>query len=317
MGVAPPAGPRPRRADPGHPLDGGGSPHAAQQKLPAAVIADFETWVGTGPSVSAPEGAARRRASLGLPASEGLAAPGNGRHPIDAFIRDALAAKGLSPSPPADPADAAPPRDLRPDGPPADAGEMDAFARRSVGRRPTRGLVDRLLASPRYGERWGRHWLDVARYADTKGYVFDARAPTSRLLITYRDWVIRAFNEDLPYDRFLSRADRGRPLLPAEDGRRSLGRAGLPHPGPPVPRQHPRHHRRPHRRRRSRGLLGLTRRLRPLPRPQVRSDPDGRLLLALRRVCRIEEPKEMPLRWRDPRPRRRTRRELRAPEVTS
>ncbi len=65
-----------------------------------------------------------------------------------------------------------------------------------------RALVDRLLASPRYGERWGRYWLDVARYADTKGYVFEEerRYPFS---FTYRDYVIRAFNEDLPYDRFL------------------------------------------------------------------------------------------------------------------
>ena len=68
----------------------------------------------------------------------------------------------------------------------------DAFAR----------VVDRLLASPRYGERWGRHWLDVARYADTKGYVFeeDRHYPYS---YTYRDYVIRAFNEDLPYDEFI------------------------------------------------------------------------------------------------------------------
>jgi hypothetical protein len=63
-------------------------------------------------------------------------------------------------------------------------------------------VVDRLLASPHYGERWGRHWLDVARYADTKGYVFfqEASFPWA---YTYRDYVIRAFNEDLPYDRFI------------------------------------------------------------------------------------------------------------------
>lgn len=62
--------------------------------------------------------------------------------------------------------------------------------------------LDRWLASPHYGEKWGRHWLDVARYADTKGYVFTAerRYPFA---FTYRDWVIRAFNEDLPYDRFV------------------------------------------------------------------------------------------------------------------
>lgn len=63
-------------------------------------------------------------------------------------------------------------------------------------------VVERLLSSPAYGERWGRYWLDTARYADTKGYVFEEerRYPYS---YTYRDYVVRAFNEDLPYDRFI------------------------------------------------------------------------------------------------------------------
>jgi len=63
-------------------------------------------------------------------------------------------------------------------------------------------LIDRLLANPRYGERWGRHWLDVARYSDTKGYVFfeDREFPWG---YTYRDYVIEALNADLPYDQFL------------------------------------------------------------------------------------------------------------------
>src|SRR5208283_623600 len=63
-------------------------------------------------------------------------------------------------------------------------------------------VVDRLLASPLYGERWGRHWLDVARYADTKGYVFkdERKYPFA---YTYRDYVIRSFNADLPFDQFL------------------------------------------------------------------------------------------------------------------
>lgn len=63
-------------------------------------------------------------------------------------------------------------------------------------------LVDRLLASPRHGERWGRYWLDVARYADTKGYVF-FEEPTYPWAYTFRDYVIRSLNADLPYDRFL------------------------------------------------------------------------------------------------------------------
>jgi hypothetical protein len=66
----------------------------------------------------------------------------------------------------------------------------------------TEKLVDRLLAAPAFGERWARHWLDVARYADTKGYVFqeERRYPYA---YTYRDWVVNAFNQDLPYDQFL------------------------------------------------------------------------------------------------------------------
>jgi hypothetical protein len=69
----------------------------------------------------------------------------------------------------------------------------DAFAR----------VVDRLLASPRYGERWGRYWLDVARYADTSGDVSDTGEQRLPFSYVYRDWVIRAFNEDLPYDQFI------------------------------------------------------------------------------------------------------------------
>ena len=65
-------------------------------------------------------------------------------------------------------------------------------------------VVDRLLSSPRYGERWGRYWLDVARYADTKGYVYSDREEGRFVQsYAYRDWVIRALNEDLPYDQFL------------------------------------------------------------------------------------------------------------------
>jgi hypothetical protein len=83
----------------------------------------------------------------------------------------------------------------------------DAYAR----------LVDRLLASPHYGERWGRYWLDVARYADTKGYLpggVERRYPFS---FTYRDYVVRAYNEDKPYDQFLIEQIAADKLPPAED----------------------------------------------------------------------------------------------------
>src|SRR6185369_9168992 len=66
-------------------------------------------------------------------------------------------------------------------------------------------VVDRLLSSPRYGERWGRHWLDLARYSDTKGYVYSDREETQFVhAYAYRDWVIQALNQDVPYDRFLT-----------------------------------------------------------------------------------------------------------------
>ncbi|MBC8243004.1 MAG: DUF1553 domain-containing protein [Verrucomicrobia bacterium] len=85
---------------------------------------------------------------------------------------------------------------------PPSPGEVVAFAADdSPG--AYRRLVERLLASPRFGERWGRHWLDVARYADTKGYLAGNQARLFTHSYTYRDYVIDAFNADLPYDRFI------------------------------------------------------------------------------------------------------------------
>lgn len=83
----------------------------------------------------------------------------------------------------------------------------DAYAR----------LVDRLLDSPRYGERWGRYWLDVVRYADTNGYERDAEKKNAW---RYRDWVIQAFNDDLPYDRFIAQQLAGDELPGASDATR-------------------------------------------------------------------------------------------------
>ena len=85
---------------------------------------------------------------------------------------------------------------------PPTPGEVDAFvAADSPG--AYRRLVERVLASPRFGERWGRHWLDVARYADTKGYLAGNQARLFTHSYTYRDYVIDAFNADLSYDRFI------------------------------------------------------------------------------------------------------------------
>ena len=80
--------------------------------------------------------------------------------------------------------------------------------------------VERLLASPHYGERWGRHWLDAARYADSDGYEKDK----PRQVWFYRDWVINALNRDLPYDQFIIEQIAG-DLLP---GRRRRTRSSPP-----------------------------------------------------------------------------------------
>ncbi len=123
------------------------------------------------------------------------------RTPIDAFILAKLKSAGIAPSPRADRRTLIRRATIDLWGVPPTADEIDAFeADRSID--AYERLVDRLLSSPRYGERWGRHWLDVARYADTKGYVFtqDRRYPYA---YTYRDYVISALNADLGYDRFI------------------------------------------------------------------------------------------------------------------
>ena len=84
---------------------------------------------------------------------------------------------------------------------PPTAEELDAFAA-DPSDAHYEATVDRLLASPRFGERWARHWLDVARYADTKGYVFEEDR-NYKQAYTYRDWVIASFNSDRPFDKFI------------------------------------------------------------------------------------------------------------------
>jgi hypothetical protein len=118
-------------------------------------------------------------------------------HPIDAFILAKLAEHKLQPSPEADRATLIRRVSLDLTGLPPTIAEVDAFVN---DRAPDayEKVVERLLASPHYGERWGRWWLDVARYADSNGYSIDA----PRQIWKYRDWVIAAFNRDLPFDQF-------------------------------------------------------------------------------------------------------------------
>lgn len=132
------------------------------------------------------------------------------RNPIDAFVLAKLEAKGLRPSPPADRETLL--RRVTFDllGVPPTLQERAAFLN---DRSPNayEKLVDRLLADPRYGEQWGRHWLDVARFGESNGFERDALRPNAW---RYRDYVIRAFNTDKPYAQFLQEQIAGDVLEP-------------------------------------------------------------------------------------------------------
>src|SRR5262249_55984099 len=120
-------------------------------------------------------------------------------NPIDLFVLAMLEAKGMLPSPPADRRTFIRRVTYDLHGLPPTPEEVDAFVNDQSPDAFDR-LVDRLLASPRFGERWARHWLDIVHYADTHGYDKDKRRLWAWL---FRDWVIRALNSDLPYRRFV------------------------------------------------------------------------------------------------------------------
>jgi hypothetical protein len=119
------------------------------------------------------------------------------RNPIDSFILARLEKEGLKPSPEASKENLIRRVTLDLVGLPPSPDEVEAFLA-DRGPDAYEKIVDRLLASPRYGERWARPWLDLARYSDTGGYIHDRR----RSMWPYRDWVIRALNSDMPFDRF-------------------------------------------------------------------------------------------------------------------
>ena len=124
------------------------------------------------------------------------------KNPIDAFVLAELESRGLKPSPPADRRTLIRRVSYDLTGLPPTPAEVEAFVGDADPEAYAK-LVDRLLASPQYGEHWARHWLDVARYSDTKGYVYGREERFFVHAPAYRDWVVRAFNEDLPYDDFL------------------------------------------------------------------------------------------------------------------
>jgi hypothetical protein len=138
------------------------------------------------------------------------------RNPIDAFLLERLEAKGLDFSPEADRATLLRRVYLDLTGLPPEPSEVRTFAADNDPKAYEK-LVDRLLASPRYGERWGRHWLDVAGYSDSEGK--REQDLPRQFAWRYRDYVIRAFNADKPYDRFLLEQLAGDELADYENAR--------------------------------------------------------------------------------------------------
>ncbi len=187
-----------------------------KEKLSDEVIADFEKWIKMG-APDPRDGKVTRLAwdpevakkhwsfkPIAKPTPPQVAdTTGFVQSPIDQFILAKLKEKGLEPSKKADKHTLIRRVTYDLTGLPPTPEQVDAFVA-DTDPKAFEKLVDRLLASPQYGERWARHWLDVARYADTTG---DRQANRRQPLLphawTYRDYVIDAFNKDLPYDRFL------------------------------------------------------------------------------------------------------------------
>jgi cytochrome c553 len=199
------------------------------KRLPEETIAAFEAWIAAGaPWPESKAGAFQSQRHWAFQTLQRPKVPSvipeEARTGVDPFVLQKLAEAGLRLSPPAD---------------------RRTLIRRAnydlLGLPPTwedivefendpspdawERLIDRLLSSPQYGERWGRYWLDVSRYADTKGYVFqeDRNYPFA---YTYRDWVVRSLNEDTPYDQFLIR-QLAADLLPEPERTENLPALGF------------------------------------------------------------------------------------------
>ncbi len=216
------------------PRKGGG------KKLPGAQIADLEAWVKMG----APEPRTDETTTSTLKTQRSgtnhwafqpvkkppVPAVKNFKSwvqsPVDAFIAAKLEEKGMKPSELADKRTLIRRATFDLLGlPPTPEEVQDFLADKS--KNAFARVIERLLGSPHYGERWGRYWLDVARYADTKGYLVANEERRFPFSYTYRDYVIRAFNEDLPYDQFVIQQIAADQLPLGEDPARRGALAGL------------------------------------------------------------------------------------------
>jgi hypothetical protein len=195
-----------------------------KKRLPDSVVADFAKWIdmgapdprtgGTAASARVIDIAAGREhwayrplAKAAPPAVKNTAWA---RTEIDRFILAKIEAVGIAPSAPVSREKLARRAYFDLLGLPPAPEQLDAFLKDTAPDAYEK-LIDRLLASPQYGERWGRHWLDVVRFAESGGYEFDKFRPGA---FHYRDWVIRAFNADMPYDQFVRMQLAGDKLMP-------------------------------------------------------------------------------------------------------
>ena len=270
------------------------------QKLSSAEIAVIETWIREG-APHRPNRTDRNQRRdpdhgrgsrlLVLPTDSTTPIPRFApsdriRTPIDALLIAALKPKQLAFSPEADRRTLIRRLSLDLFGLPPAPAEVEAFLADTSPDAYER-LVDRMLASPHYGERWGRHWLDVAGYADSEG--FDDQDVPRPEAFHFRDYVIRAFNANKPFDQFVAEQLAGDELLPPQKGdltpeaieklratgflrMAADGTASCQHSGCRQPK-----HRR-HDQDRLDFAPGTVGRLRPVPRPPLRSDSAGRLL---------------------------------------
>ena len=198
-----------------------------KEKLPPEVIADLEAWVKMGAPGPREGGKATTTQRLDLEKAKEfwsfkpVSRPSvpeirnhksEIRNEIDAFIFAKLAEKGLKPAPPAGRRTLIRRATYDLTGLPPTPEEIDAFLKDDSPGAFAK-VVDRLLASSAYGERWGRHWMDVIRYADTAGDNSDYPVPQ---MYRYRNWIIDAFNRDMPYDEFIRQQIAG-DLMPYRD----------------------------------------------------------------------------------------------------
>jgi len=185
-----------------------------KKALAPAQVADLEAWVKAGaPWPAEQKVAGTKRPQFDLQKRRGehwcwqpvqaAQAPkvGDAKWPVsssDAFLLAALESKGIKPAPPADRATLIRRASFDLTGLPPTPAEVEAFVADSAPEAFAK-VVDRLLASPHFGERWARHWMDLVRYAETRGHEFEPLIPNAW---QYRDYLVRAFNADVPYQQF-------------------------------------------------------------------------------------------------------------------